>query len=210
MNRRGSFGPVVLLGLAGAALAAVAGNKPWTEAYRAGGDCGTYPADLSGLDLAKDAPLAGSLALALLATWGVILVTRGLVRRLMAVLAVVGSVGFLAATWDARTSLKAAALEDVVERFGQPAAGCEAAAIHMNDWWPAALAAGLVGLVAALLAVVLAPHWPEMGSKYDAPSTAGGPIAAPLEEQSSTDLWKSLDAGHDPTAGPEADDHPRA
>lgn len=210
MTRRSSFGPVVLLGLGSAALAAVAGNKPWTEAYNAGGDCGSYPADLSMLDLAKDAPLAGALALAMLSTWGVILVTRGLVRRLMAVLAVAGSIGFLAATWDARTSLKAAALDDVVERFGPPVGGCQAASIHMNDWWPAALLAGLLALMAALLAALLAPYWPEMGSKYDAPS-AGTPVTAvPLEQQSSADLWKSLDAGHDPTRDPDDPDQPPA
>jgi uncharacterized membrane protein (TIGR02234 family) len=214
VTRRGSFGPVLLLGLGSAALAAVAGNKPWTEAYTAGGDCGNYPADLSVLDLAKDAPLAGALGLVVLSIWGVLLVTRGPVRRVMAGLAALGSVGFLAAAWDARTSLKAAVLDDVVERFGQPPVGCQAASVHMNDWWPAALAAGLVGVVAALVAVVLAPHWPEMGSKYDAPSAGGTPAAAPLEEQSSTDLWKALDAGHDPTldsgTGPDDHDGPRA
>jgi hypothetical protein len=38
-----------------------------------------------------------------------------------------------------------------------------------------------------------------MGSKYDAPT---GPVVTrrPVQEQSSLELWKSLDEGQDPTS----------
>ena len=53
---------------------------------------------------------------------------------------------------------------------------------------------------AAVAAVRLAPAWPEMGSRYDAPATHGPSAAAtPAEERTSLDLWKSMDEGDDPT-----------
>ncbi len=213
MTRRATFGPVVLLGLASAALAAVAGNKPWTEAHPPSGSCD--PADLPpGIvwaDFAQRSPLAGALALVLLAAWGVVLVTRGRVRRAMAVLAALASAGFLATTVEAYWSLRDLTQEKVAERLAGMPEGCDRARVWMTDsWWNTSLAVGLVALAATLLAVVLASQWPEMGSKYDAPSAAGRPAAVPLEEQSSTDLWKSLDAGHDPTRDPDDPDHPSA
>jgi hypothetical protein len=42
-----------------------------------------------------------------------------------------------------------------------------------------------------------------MGSRYDAPTAAATSTATPdqpVEEQSSIDIWKSLDEGEDPTA----------
>ena len=74
---RTGFAPVVVLGLAAAGLAAVAGNKPWAVT-RARADF------VPGGALQQTAdrfPLAGAVALLLLATWGVVLVTRGWMRR---------------------------------------------------------------------------------------------------------------------------------
>jgi uncharacterized membrane protein (TIGR02234 family) len=212
VSRRATFGPVVLFGLVAAALAAVAGNKTWTEVDGPGGDCRSQvPPGVSWSELAQGAPLAGALGLVVLAAWGVILVTRARTRRLMALLAAVAAGGYLATAVSAYWMLKDAARDKARDRVGQLPDGCDVLTVHMNNtWWLVALVAGAVGIVAALAAVALAPDWPEMGSKYDAPSTGAAPAAAPLDEQSSTDLWKSLDAGHDPTAGPDADDHPRA
>lgn len=209
MNRRASFGPVVLLGLAGGALAAVSGNKPLYEVpeatvISAGGTEGFFRPE----DLGERYPLVGALALLLLATWGVLLVTRGRARRAMALVGLLVGVGTtVLVLWlgvmggaDAATAVA-----------GRVARGFELsdASASLTGWWWALLAAVVAATTASALAVVLAPHWPEMGSKYDAPS-AGRPAAAPLEEQSSTDLWKSLDAGHDPTVGPDVNDDPRA
>lgn len=217
MTRRGSFGPVVLLGLATSALAAVAGNKAWTEAHRPTGSCdpASLPPGIVWDDFAQGSPLAGSLALVLLAVWGVLLVTRGRVRRAMAVVAALAAAGFLATAVEAYWSLRDLTERKVAERLGDLPAPCDGARVWMTDsWWHTSLAVGVLAVAAAVLAVVLAPHWPEMGSKYDAPSAGGQTAAAPLEEQSSTDLWKSLDAGHDPTiesgTDPEPDGDPRA
>lgn len=218
MTKRASFGPVVLLGLASAALAAVAGNKPWTDVEEPGGDCGSQFANVpeSLFDaLAKGAPLAGALGLVVLAAWGVLLVTRGWTRRIMAGLATVASLGYLVVAIEAYWSLKEATLEAAEKQFGDAGPSCEAASVWMNNtWWPAALTAGVLLVLAGLLAVWLAPAWPEMGTRYDAPGSGPAAPADPAN-QSNIDLWKQLDEGHDPTLGPThdpgpGDDGPRA
>jgi hypothetical protein len=56
----------------------------------------------------------------------------------------------------------------------------------------------VLAVVAGVLAVVLVRRWPEMGSRYDAPTTA-----APTDEiESDRDLWHALDEGRDPTRDP--------
>lgn len=193
-DRRRTFGPVVLLGLAGAGLAAIAGNKSWLEVNAPGGSCPPAP----GFDyatLAREAPLAGALALVLLAAWGVLLVTRGRFRRVIAGLAALAAVGYLVTAIEAYWSLKRAALEDAVAAATSQGAGCPAATVHMNDWWLLALLVGAMSVVAALAAVRFAPSWPEMGTRYDSPQGE----AAPAEPEGNLELWKALDEGHDPT-----------
>ena len=92
--RRRTFGPVVLVGLASAGLAAVAGNRHWVEwSAQSRGESSLLT--LTG-DGTATVPLAGALALVLLACWGVLLVTRGRLRRAVAVLALVVSAGMVA------------------------------------------------------------------------------------------------------------------
>ena len=150
-ERRRTFGPVVLLGLASGTLTAVAGEKP---AVHASGQAATA---VSSRLVSFDAhlPLVTALGLVVLACWGVLLVTRGRVRRAVAVLAAIAAVG------------------------------------------------AVVSVVATALAVRWAPEWPEMGSRYDAPAgERATPEAVDPAEQSSLDLWKAMDEGRDPTAGP--------
>ena len=72
---------------------------------------------------------------------------------------------------------------------------------HTTTPWPyLALLGAVLTVAAAAAAVRLAPSWPEMGRRYDAPDAAK-PAQKPLEEQSTIDVWKSLDEGRDPTTG---------
>lgn len=188
MTGRRSFGPVVLLGLAAGALAAIAGSKPWATvgdqqsvATMGGGDVGEMPA-------------ATALALVVLAAWGVLLVTRGVVRRGVAVLAAIAAAGTLAAVVLGWSRTADAVRDDVVLLEGSPE-------VSHTAWWFAALVGALLSVVAAVLAVRSAPAWPEMGRRYDAPGAAAvaTPVDTAPEEQSHLELWKSLDEGHDPT-----------
>jgi uncharacterized membrane protein (TIGR02234 family) len=186
-DRRRTFGPVVLAGLAGGGATAIGGNNPAAEV-------GGTNAVTSGL-VTYDAhmPLATALGLVVLACWGVVLVTRGRVRRAVAVLGAAASLGVLATVL--------AGWVQVPDRYRDELAQVgvtDASVSHTAWWWLAALGA-VLALAASAAAYRLAPAWPEMGSRYDAPGAAAVPDRAP-EAQSSLDLWKAMDEGRDPTA----------
>jgi uncharacterized membrane protein (TIGR02234 family) len=192
-NARRTFAPVVLAGLGAAVLTAVAGNQVWVDVAE------TEPTDetwVIGWTKTGEVPLAGALSLVVLACWGVLLVSRGRVRRVVAVFGLVAAVGVLATVvvgfWSADD-----AVSDALIEIG--ASGYE---VSHTGWYWVALVAALLSVAATALAVRWAPAWPAMGAKYDAP--AGGAAAAaavpPAEELSETELWKAIDEGRDPTA----------
>src|SRR4051812_49715291 len=88
MADRRSFGTVVGAGLASAVLAAVAGRQPWAEGSAPGG-----LGELSATVEAGKVPAAAAFSLVVLACWGVLLVTPGVVRRGASVLGVVAAPG---------------------------------------------------------------------------------------------------------------------
>ncbi len=187
---RRTFGPVVLLGLATAALAAVASAKPWLGG---GSTPGSSDASMTALDTGIRYPVASAISLVLLAAWGVLLVTRGRVRRVFAVLAAVASVGLVAAVAVGWVTLPGSAGDSYDELMGRGSQD-----EGFTAWFWTAGVCSVVALVPAALAVRLAGSWPEMGSRYDAPGAS-----APAGEQSSADpdreLWRALDEGRDPT-----------
>ena len=188
---RRTFGPVVLLGLATGILAAVASSRPWVV-DAGGGNRSTDP--LGAVVDAGEMPLAAALSLVVLACWGVLLVTRRTVRRVVAVLGLLAAVG-LAVT----VAVGWATLPDVVaEAITTQATSGDAVAVESTAWWWAAAVGALGSVVAATLAVRWVAHWPEMGSRYDAPGTAAA--SDDPEDASSLDLWKAMDEGRDPTA----------
>lgn len=195
--RRRTFVPALVVGLAAGSLAAVAGNQAWVEpaADSPTGSVGQVAA------IASDAssPLTTAIALVSLACWGVLLVTRGGFRRVIAwlgavvaaALALVVVLGWSAAPGD---------LSDLMAQYGM-----EDAEVARTLWSWVAVGAAPFALAAAVLAVRDVRGWPQMGSRYDAPTArpdaeADGPGAdKPAEEQSNIELWKSLDDGSDPT-----------
>ncbi|QWZ10281.1 Trp biosynthesis-associated membrane protein [Nocardioides panacis] len=189
--RSRSFGPVVLLGLGGAALAAVAGAHDW--ARTTGSAAGTpVTAVAKG---SESAPLVVALALVALAAWGVVLVVRLRTRRVVSVLGVLASAGALAATLASHGRAQADSLTAVMAKG---ASGADAFSTAVTGWYYAAAVGGLLSTVAFVLALLWAPRWPAMGSRYDAPAAqADARATAPVGEQ---DMWRALDDGRDPTA----------
>ncbi|GCD89498.1 Trp biosynthesis-associated membrane protein [Nocardioides sp. LS1] len=198
-SRRRTFGPVVLLGLAAGTLTAVAGNKTWAtvdvsaRSTRLGADW--YMGFGGSVDAGK-MPVTTALALVVLAAWGVVLVTRGRVRRGVAVLGALAAIGTLAAVvvgWSQVGDSLRADLSGV---------GVLHASTSHTGWFWAAAVGAVLSVLSSVLAVLLTPQWPEMGSRYDAPTGGDDPAppATPLEEQTNIDLWKAMDEGHDPTA----------
>lgn len=202
-RRRRSFAPVVLAGLAAGALAAVAAARPAAVADGVPADALVVP------PRGADVPLASTLSLVVLAAWGAALVLRGRARRAVLALGLLAAVGTVAAL-----AVAAESLGDVVRRPYVEAgyAGVEAS---LTGWYVAAWVGTVASVVALAAAVRLAPCWPEMGTRYDAPTAGSGAEGTtadprPVDGDPETepdgrrerDLWRALDEGRDPTVGP--------
>jgi uncharacterized membrane protein (TIGR02234 family) len=188
-ERRKTFVPVTLLGLASGTLATVASNQTWVNV--SGTVSGTFQTFTPALSANADGrmPLAHALGLVVRAAWGVLLVTRGVFRRALAVLAVVAALGVVATVVAGHQTLPGSVRDDFTDQ------GIVNIPTHYTGWFWVAAGAAVVSLVATLLAVRLVRDWPEMGSRYDAPG------AAPVEDpESSLEMWKAIDEGRDPTA----------
>jgi uncharacterized membrane protein (TIGR02234 family) len=182
----------VLLGLTGAVLATVAGGREWASAQ--GSSTGVR---VSGTAAGTtSAPLAVALGLVCLAAWGVVLVLRGRWRRTVAVAGAVAAAGLLAAVLTASDRAQHDAVRAVVAK-GATGDGLSAA---LTGWFFACAVGALIALAAFVLAVPAAPHWPAMGSRYDAPAAHRESAQLPGEERTPQDMWRALDRGHDPTA----------
>lgn len=191
---RRTFVPALVTGAGGATLVAVAGNQAWVEP--AGDTDAGAVAQVAATAADASSPLATAVALVLLACWGVLLVTRGGFRRGMGwftALTALVLVVVVVVVW-------VQAPDELADRFA--VYGVTDPDLRRTAWCWVAVVAAVLAFAAALLAARDARHWPQMGSRYDAPGAeqgAPGPVAAPPEERSSIDLWKSLDEGTDPT-----------
>jgi len=182
-GRAPGFGPTVLLGLAGAGLAAVAGGQTWATATASAPAVRTAAASGGDVD-----PVGVPLTLLALVAWGAVLVMRRRGRRVAA------GVGLLAALGAAGSAVAFAgrAADVAARRLGDPAEAATA-----TTAWPLALVVGcLLSAAAFLVALRAAGRWPEMSRRYDAPQDG----ARSEERSGATDLWRALDEGRDPTA----------
>ena len=190
---RRTFAPVLLLGLIAGTLGAVAGTKPWARLSASEGAVPSSSWQMSwGGDIGQ-MPLAGALSLVVLAAWGVLLVTRGRVRRVVALagaLAAAGVLASVAAGWSATQ-------DDVADSARQ--AGATSVETALTGWYWTAAVSALLSLVATVVAARHVGHWPAMGSRYDAPGARPAPTLDPTEAGEG-ELWRAIDEGHDPTA----------
>ena len=186
-----SFGPTVLVGLAGATLATVAAARDWAVAE----SLGAGVASSGSATGSEAAPLALALALVALAAWGAVLVLRGRVRNVVAILGLVASVGVLAVVVDAFDGAQDAAADAASSAAG---ATGDVLVISLTGWYWATAVGAVLCVGAFAVAARRAAGWPAMGTRYDAPSSRSGPSAGAATED--RDLWRALDEGHDPTA----------
>ncbi len=180
-----TFAPTVLVGVGAAALTAVAAGQEWA---RSTGDAAgvEVSATVAGADTA---PLALALALVALAAWGVLLVVRGRVRRVVAAIGSVAAAGVLAALVDAFDGAQNDSLQAVMAK----GATGDVFASTLTAWYWTTGVAALLALATLAVAVVRSPGWPAMGSRYDSP-------ASRRQQDTDEDLWRALDRGDDPTA----------
>ncbi len=183
--RERSFGPTVLVGLAGAGLTAVGAARVWATSR---GDAAGVPVEES-VTGAEAQPLVAALAFVALAAWGVVLVSRGRVRRAVSVVGLLASAGSLLAVVLAFGSTQDAAVDAAIAR----GATGDAFAGSLGPWYYLTGLGALLAAGAFAVAVARAPRWPAMGERYDAP----GARSAPTGED---DMWRALDEGRDPTS----------
>lgn len=191
-EKRSTFGPVVLAGIGTAALTAVAASRTWLVAT---GDAAGLKVSttITGSDAA---PLALALALVALAAWGVVLVSRLRTRRIAVVLGLLAALGVLAVVISMGPDAHDTAARDLLNR-GAASVGT----LSRRPWyWLTGLGA-LAQVAALVVALRQAPTWPEMSSRYDAPSARAEEIERP-EDLGDLELWKALDEGRDPTGPP--------
>lgn len=189
IRARREYGLAMLALAAGAALLLAAAGRQWvTGQVTAPGPVAPVPVEVTGNDLTGALSGLGWAGLAGIAG---LYATRGRVRRAVGLLIAVGGAAALASLWEATRpdSLMAAIDQDTVDT-ARVAAPPDLALLG-----PVTAGAGAVLLVViGLLAAVRAPAWPGMGTRYDRDSA---PRATRAETPS--DLWRSLDAGDDPT-----------
>lgn len=189
---RRTFAPVVLLGLASAGLAAVAAGKPWIHAKAGSVDTSDASTVALGSIRGAESPLTAALALVVLACWGVVLVTRGGVRRAIAWLGALAAIAtFVVAVLGPRT------LTDPLVEKVRDLSGQSDVAHQTTAWFVVAVLSAAVSVVMTCLGARFVGSWPAMGSKYDRP---GSGSAATGEPRTNLELWKALDEGEDPTA----------
>ncbi len=136
-----------------------------------------------------------TLALVVLASWGVLLVTRGRVRRVVAWLGALAAIGALVAAVVGRWTLTDAFEQDFADQGAT-------ALVDFGAWWWVAVVAAALSAVTAALAAAKRRSLAGDGHALRRTRAAAedGATPAPGEEQTNLDLWKSIDEGHDPTA----------
>lgn len=186
---RRTFGPVVALGVAAAALGALASAKPW--AHLSGGSQRALGFAAPALRTAAEVPLASALSLVALAAWGAVLVSRGRARRGLAALGLLDALALLVVTvrggFTVVGDLLATARTDATTG-GRLDAG-------LTGWYVVAQLVVLLSVACFVAAVRYAPDWPAMSARYDAPSGDEGPPRA--EPRTNQELWKAIDEGDD-------------
>lgn len=179
----GRFGVVVLAGLATSGLTAVAAANPW---FRASGEHRML--GLSDAGNEADMPLALACALVVLAAWGVVLVTGARTRRVVLAVGMLAGVGVLACVVRAPALLH----DQIADRLG-----AFDGEIQETGWYVVACVAVVLTLAAMVAGWRLAPRWPTMSSRYDAP--AAGSVPVTTADADELTLWKAFDEGRDPT-----------
>lgn len=192
------YGPVLAFGLLGAVGVMVGATNPWATATSRAPGLPTIHASASGADLA---PLVSALGVVVLAAFGAVIATRGVVRRLLGAAVLVASGAILVSTLDpgGATDVLTAGLSAKGWSGGGYQTSTEA-------WRWLVLVCSVVTALAGAATAGYGDQWAVMGSRYDAPRPSSVPTSTPAGEApddlTETDVWKAIDQGRDPTQAP--------
>ncbi|MFD4632202.1 TIGR02234 family membrane protein [Streptomyces sp. NPDC058284] len=194
-SSRRSIAAALLLGAVGAALALLASRQDWAHgtASVAGGQ---LPLSAKGSDVTG---VPAALAIVGLAALVAVFAVRRTGRVLVSLLLTLSGGGIVAA------ALLGADDSGALDEKAATAAGDTAATIGglSHTGWPyAAAAAGVLILLAGLLALTYGRSWPAMSGRYERDGTpAPRKARRAVDPERPEELWKALDRGEDPTRG---------
>ncbi|SIO89278.1 Tryptophan-associated membrane protein [Nocardiopsis sp. JB363] len=195
------YGIAMLAMAAGAALMLAASGRVWVTGMLASpGPVASVPVEVTGGDLTGALSGLGWAGLAGIAG---LYAARSWPRRVVGALVAACGVFALTTLWSVTRpgSLTSAVAELTTDTAGT---GDVVGTPEIHTLGPLMGAAGAALLIlSGLVAVMRAPAWPGMGNRYDRD-------AAPRPQKAETpaDLWKSLDAGDDPTLDAPGDGTP--
>lgn len=192
MTPRRLYAPVVLATLAAGGAVFLAAGRTWAEI------------DVEPEGLASATVLVtGSDAQPLVPALGVVIVTSALailaagprLRRVVGALTmVVAVVGVVVVPRSGSGTLDRAitsAAEKSPAYTGPDALG----SVSHTPWDLLTIAAFVLAFLLGALILRLAPQWPTMSSRYDAPTSRPA-----KDDATGSDMWKAMDRGDDPTA----------
>lgn len=169
--------------IAGALAVLLAASQQWASATVTSTDY--QHVSVTGRQVSAALP---ALAVALVALSVAVVAARGLLRRLVAVVAAAVAVASVLVAVHARREVHGALAARV---FGT---STRSLYDHVHPWWVLAAIGGGVAAVAFGVIAVAGPRWHGMGARYDAPQSAA------RRTDPATAAWEALDRGDDPTA----------
>ncbi|WP_238153853.1 TIGR02234 family membrane protein [Streptomyces xinghaiensis] len=189
---RRSLAAALALGAAGAALALVAGGQTWSEATTTAAQ-GALRVAAEGRDVTG---VPAALAVVGLAALVAVFAVRRAGRAAVAALLALSGAGTAAASLYGRAGTGALEAE-AARATGLVGAGVEN--VTHTPWPLVSTAAGLLLLLAGLLALRHGHRWPAMSGRYERPSGAVRRGAAAPGPERPEEMWHALDRGEDPT-----------
>ncbi|MGW4030908.1 TIGR02234 family membrane protein [Streptomyces sp. NPDC004838] len=189
---RRSLAAALLLGAVGATVVLLASGQIWAEGTADVGG-GTLPLDADGGDVTGVPTALAIVGLAaLVAVFAVRRAGRFLVSALLA----------LSGAGAALASFLGASDADALDEKAAETTGDAAATIDglTHTAWPyVTMAAGVLILLAGLLALRYGRLWPTMSGRYERDGSPRSRKAPTVDPDRPEDLWKALDRGEDPT-----------
>ncbi|WUP41548.1 TIGR02234 family membrane protein [Streptomyces sp. NBC_00259] len=191
---RRSLAAALFLGAVGAAVVLLASGQTWAEGAAAVG-AGSVPLEADGRDVTG---LPAALAVVGLAALVAVFAVRRTGRVLVSALLALSGAGAAASAFLGASD--SAALDEQARQTTSGTVTSVDALTH-TAWPYVTAAAGLLILLAGLLALRYGSAWPAMSGRYEREGAGGGaskgrPAADPDRPE---ELWKALDRGEDPT-----------
>ncbi|MFD7664063.1 TIGR02234 family membrane protein [Streptomyces sp. NPDC059788] len=189
-----SLALALIAGAAGAAVVLLASGRTWARATAVVAQ-GELPQTASGQDVTG---VPGALAIVGLAALVALFAVRGAGRTAVAALLALSGLGTVVGAYLGLSDT-AALREKAATATGLSDAGVQDVS---HTFWPwAAVAGGLLLLVAGVLALLYGRCWPAMSGRYERAGAAprGSRRSAAADPDRPEEMWKSLDRGEDPT-----------